>query len=67
MEHKKKGILKNSSSRQFEGEGNPIENSSQGIRWDEEGILENEKERGGKIKIKEPKTPYHYYEGVRKS
>jgi protein phosphatase inhibitor 2 len=32
-----------------------------GIKWDEEGIQEHDKTRGTRMKITEPKTPYHYY------
>ena len=32
-----------------------------GIKWDVEGIQEHDKTRGTRMKITEPKTPYHYY------
>ena len=32
------------------------------IRWDEEAIREHDQQRGQKMKITEPKTPYHYYD-----
>ncbi len=30
------------------------------IVWDEETIAEHDKERGTRMKIEEPKTPFHY-------
>ena len=30
------------------------------IQWDEETIKEHDKERGTRMKIDEPKTPFHY-------
>lgn len=31
-----------------------------GLTWDENTIQAHDKERGGKMKIDEPKTPYNY-------
>eukprot|EP00948_MAST-09A_sp_MAST-9A-sp1_P002138 g2138.t1 len=31
-----------------------------GVTWDEETIAEHNKERGTRMKIEEPKTPFHY-------
>lgn len=31
------------------------------IKWDEQAISEHDKTRGTRMKIKEPKTPYNYY------
>ncbi len=36
-----------------------------GLHWDEDTIAEHDKERGGKQKIEEPKTPYNYGSDVR--
>ncbi len=57
----KKGILKNKGDVVPPPE---TEKSPSGIKWDEETIAAQDKERGGKMKITEPKTPYHYYDSV---
>ncbi|GLE05385.1 hypothetical protein PINS_up014398 [Pythium insidiosum] len=31
------------------------------VTWDEETIALHDAERGTRMKIEEPKTPYHYY------
>lgn len=56
----KKGILKNKHEVKPKGEL-----GSQQIKWDEEAISAQDKDRGGKMKITEPKTPYQYYDSVR--
>jgi hypothetical protein len=31
------------------------------VKWDEETIAKHDLERGTRMKIEEPNTPYHYY------
>jgi protein phosphatase inhibitor 2 len=38
----------------------PAAPARRGIAWDEETIAEHDKQRGNKMKIDEPKTPYEY-------
>ena len=52
MESKHKGILKKKPSCDDKGD-------HLGIRWDEEVIKEHDKDRGTRMKIDEPKTPYN--------
>ncbi len=55
MQTKHKGILKHAAHE---------EKKSAQLKWDEETIASQEKERGGKMKITEPKTPYNDYNSV---
>ena len=57
----KKGILKNKVA-----EPPKSELGGHQLKWDEETISAQDKERGGKMKITEPKTPYNYYDSVQK-
>lgn len=57
----RRGILK----RKDKGSGDLQGTSPPGhLKWDEETIAAQDKERGGKMKITEPKTPYNYYDSV---
>lgn len=53
-----KGILKHKA------EEKKMVEPGQQIRWDEETIADQDKQRGGKMKVTEPKTPYNYYDSV---
>ena len=55
MESKQKGILKKTGSYLEE------EQDHMGIKWDEEVIQEHDKERGTRMIIDEPKTPYEVH------
>jgi hypothetical protein len=63
MDKKRKGILKKSSSTRVDGSPGGGEEGGEGthqLHWDEEGIAEYDKQRGHKMKVSEPKTPYSY-------
>ena len=64
----KKGILKNKAAV-VEPAVHAVPEGERGspgghLKWDEETIAAQDKERGGKMKITEPKTPYNYYDSV---
>ena len=59
MKQPKKGILKHKTGSTHSGK------DLDHLKWDEETIAAQDKERGGKMKITEPKTPYNYYNSVR--
>lgn len=52
-----KGILKHKEEKQ---EHSLMPPGEKGLTWDEDTISAHDKERGGKMKIEEPKTPYNY-------
>mgnify|MGYP002385558698 CR=1 FL=1 len=39
-----------------------LNNRGEHIQWDEANLMLTESEKGGRMKIDEPKTPYVYYD-----
>ncbi len=63
----RKGILKKKTEPEPAGATAPagkMADSGPQLKWDEGTIAAQDKERGGKMKITEPKTPYAYYDSV---
>lgn len=45
------------------GSGSATPTTAGHVTWDEETIAKHDLERGTRMKIDEPNTPYHYYSG----